>query len=417
MPNLKSLFTLGNLFVFVSFGAFFISTTHASAGVCDAIKSVWGATISSVIPPGYRQMSSFIPYDPPIFGEGCNSGLTFSKAIGEPTISIRLQIFAKASAKSAQMKLGSDYDASKASNPNIISSIGDIGGFSASWRKNTYNNGYIAATKGEYHLVVSVESELSQGIVSQMTGRLITPLYNALAASPAGRETSFPPRSAPSVSQDNCPSASVELFGIPSSNSNCPSGSNNTVASTPQATPPSSSDASRNGNSSSSEEEYQPLSLADTQGTDFEDFTTRFYKVEVPAGRELIIYTEPTRSRAEIGRIANGTKDLRIVEMTKSIGHIWALLCHKRDCGYVVASHLRNQQSNRPDTFASTGESDVAVYMQPSVHEELVKILPYGFRVSVWEYADNLDGNWIYVCQERKTWCGWAEQDRFFRED
>ena len=72
--------------------------------------------------------------------------------------------------------------------------------------------------------------------------------------------------------------------------------------------------------------------------------------------------------------------------------------------------------TGQPDTYASTGSDSVHVYVQPSVHEQLVGTLGYGIRVSVWEYAENADGNWIYICGDQREWCGWALQGDFFRE-
>ncbi|WP_162651339.1 hypothetical protein [Lentilitoribacter sp. Alg239-R112] len=418
MLPIRSFILFCCLFAPACFSSIIVSTKHVSAAVtCDAIKAVWSGPIWNILPTGYKQNDSYIPYDPPIFGEGCNSGISFSRVFGEPIIRVRLQVYEKVSAKSAQMLLGSNYDSSGASNPRFINSIGDIGGFSTSWRKNTYNNTYISATKGKYILIASMDSEIASGSLIDMTARLIRPLYDSLSVSPAGRETSFPPTPAPSASQDNCPANSVDIFGVPSSNDNCDNGSGGDVASIPQVSPQQPSSSGQNDNNSTPEDEPRSLSRAEIDGTEFEDFKTNFYKVVAPEGRQLIIYTDPTSRRAEVGRLANGTTELKIADLTKSMGYIWAYLCHERDCGYVVANHLQRQASVNADVYASTGESDVEVYMQPSVHEELVTILPYGFRVSVWEYAENVDGYWIYVCKEDESWCGWAEQDRFFRED
>ena len=234
MPNRMKWMRSAGLLVLMCSCFYSLQVSRVSASPCDAIKSVWSSRLVNVLPRGYHFFKEDdIPYNVPILAEGCTSLVAFFAGINRPLIRITLTIITHQSAKVAQEVLARNYKAAKPGGASLVGSIGDIGGYSAIWNDSSHN-WFLKATKGEYILSVRVNTKLTSGGVSNIANRLFPTLYNALSATPAGRQTAFPPNPSPKVSGNDCNSPSPTLFGIPSSARNCPPGR---VARAPVAQP------------------------------------------------------------------------------------------------------------------------------------------------------------------------------------
>lgn len=154
--------------------------------------------------------------------------------------------------------------------------------------------------------------------------------------------------------------------------------------------------------------------MADPTGGELEDFEQFFYRIEIPEGKKLVVFEDPSLNAEEIIRLLPGANDLQVNKLEQTEGRVWASLCASSQCGWVIADYLRRdkKRSEAGFGFAEVAYPEVNLFTDPTVQSPLIGVLKQGEKYKPDLVVTDDDGaDWIRICGG--NWCGWAGREFF----